>query len=170
MYPRCPLLSLVECSVRRVCDENITHFLTHFHNDTSYFLNCCHCTTSWSGTRRPVWRQPYPWQLGFATSEEEEEEDTRCRLCGAPEGHSLEHYLRDCARPSHLRKQCPTPSPTLPELAKHFIAILPQTLREYPKFCAIKWDKHVCDSALTSGASNAMILHLIYLCNQTSSW
>uniref|UniRef100_A0A0N7Z9R3 RNase H type-1 domain-containing protein n=1 Tax=Scylla olivacea TaxID=85551 RepID=A0A0N7Z9R3_SCYOL len=77
---------------------------------------------------------PYPWQLGFATSEEE----TRCRLCGAPEGHSLEHYLRDCARPSHLRKQCPTPSPTLSELAKHFIAILPQTLREYPKFCAIK--------------------------------
>ncbi|XP_063861791.1 uncharacterized protein LOC135101582 [Scylla paramamosain] len=77
---------------------------------------------------------PYPWQLGFATSEEE----TRCRLCGAPEGHSLEHYLRDCARPSHLRKQCPTSSPTLPELAKHFTAILPQILREYPKFCVIK--------------------------------
>ena len=76
----------------------------------------------------------YPWQLGLVTSEEE----TRCRLCGVVEGHKLEHYLRDCAHIGHLRQQCRTPSPTLPELAQHFIEHLPHILREHPNFCAIR--------------------------------
>ena len=77
---------------------------------------------------------PYPWQLGLVTTEEEKQ----CRLCRAHEGHTLEHYLRDCGQLSRLRQQCPVPSPTLPELAQHFIKILPQTLSEHPQFCAIK--------------------------------
>ena len=37
---------------------------------------------------------PYAWQLGIATTERKR----RCRLCDEEDGHTLEHYLRDCVR------------------------------------------------------------------------
>ena len=75
----------------------------------------------------------YGWQLGIAATEEQKQ----CRLCGERDGHALQHYLRDCPRVREQRNQCTVPSPTLAQLAVHFLDILPQTLRVHPNFCAI---------------------------------
>lgn len=74
----------------------------------------------------------YNWQVGIATTEAER----RCRLCAAPDSHTLEHYLRDCILVHDLRVQCPVPTPTLTDLANHFLNILPDTLAKYSAFCA----------------------------------
>lgn len=76
---------------------------------------------------------PYAWQLGMATPDRKRQ----CRLCDVDDGHTLEHYLRDCERVTSLRQKCSEPNPTLVTLAKHFLKILPQTLSEHPKFCDI---------------------------------
>ena len=76
----------------------------------------------------------YGWQRGIRTPEERK----RCRLCSIDGGHSLEHYLRDCVTVSELRNQCEIADPTLVDYAKHFLAILPLTLKAHPKFCDIK--------------------------------
>lgn len=76
---------------------------------------------------------PYAWQLGIATPERKR----RCRLCDEEDGHTLEHYLRDCVRVTAWRQKCSEQNPTLANLAKHFLNILPETLSAYPKFCDI---------------------------------
>ena len=76
---------------------------------------------------------PYKWQIGIATPDSEKQ----CRLCRQSEGHTLEHYLRECATVNPLREKCLVPSPTLAELAAHFVNILSQTLSSHPDFCAI---------------------------------
>ncbi|XP_045108585.1 uncharacterized protein LOC123503146 [Portunus trituberculatus] len=75
----------------------------------------------------------YGWQLGIAATDEQKQ----CRLCRVRDGHTLQHYLRDCPRVRQQRDQCAVPSPTLAQLAIHFLDILPQTLRVHPNFCAI---------------------------------
>ena len=77
---------------------------------------------------------PYGWQIGIVTQEGNKD----CRSCGAENSHKLEHYLRDCVRVSHLRQQCPVPSPSLADLPAHFLNILPQTLKDCPSFCDTK--------------------------------
>lgn len=76
---------------------------------------------------------PYAWQIGIASTEDKR----KCRLCGAQDEHRLEHYLMDCDSVSDLRAKCTVPSPTLLCLGKHFVNILPETLREHPRFCDI---------------------------------
>ena len=76
----------------------------------------------------------YGWQKrGIVTPEERR----RCRLCKMTDGHILEHYLRDCPSVSNLRNQCRIDDPTNVDYAKHFLAILPQTLKAHPKFCEV---------------------------------
>ena len=77
---------------------------------------------------------PYGWQIGIVTQEGNKD----CRSCGAENSHKLEHYLRDCVRVSHLRQQCPVPSPSLADLAAHFVNVLPKTLKDCPSFCDTK--------------------------------
>ncbi|MPC73157.1 hypothetical protein E2C01_067475 [Portunus trituberculatus] len=76
---------------------------------------------------------PYAWELEIATPEEKR----RCRPCDEQNGHKLEHYLRGCECVNTLREKCNISNPTLPDLARHFLNILTETLSGHPKFCDI---------------------------------
>ena len=58
-------------------------------------------------------------------------------MCDEDDGHTLEHYLRDCQPVNAVRVQCEVPDPTLTDLANHFLTVLPKTLSDFPKFCDI---------------------------------
>ncbi|MPC70144.1 hypothetical protein E2C01_064383 [Portunus trituberculatus] len=76
---------------------------------------------------------PYAWELGIATPEDKR----RCRLCDEQNGHKLEHYLSGCECVNTLREKCNISNPTLPDLAKHFLNTLKETLSGHPIFCDI---------------------------------